>query len=703
MAAQLPDTGQLSYGQVTFDKLYHSDVSGACELDRAGRAVKYVKLLFKYDGVISKPLGGPIDNLWASTIQQLTQPGQTFSYLGKGFGGPNGAPFIVNGKGSIKDVAWGPTPKLITFRPMGSGLAAAVQWNLEVTIPQCATAAFINTLLAFNYGTTLSFDSNGYCTYSVTGEFEIAQTYGNTDNIERYRSLSEPLLPVGFQSKRRSFITSDDKRTMRFDYSYEEMAPMGVPFGATDADGNYSVHNQPGHFVVSGKWVASLSASYTIRPDFPRREAWLRYLGLLFSRIISTRAASPAGGVLVNFANVAPARRYVPGVSPAAVLSPQATALANGGTNGGVENTLPAESLRQRILRSLAINQQQNQQQGLPVNSTGIGSVLIQSFGFDEGLYSGSKRVSFDTTWTFMASFQSLLIASGIWVKVNDASGRLYQAAMADIMGYRSWSFYQSFPKQDVIIDACSGINANIAELPNADRVAGLTPPGQRPAMIGATLFGEWQDPDNRTNPDIGATVQGLCDPEWSWMQYENSIATHLDPGLTLHKSMPQSLAQVDSLSTVDSFAANAQAFTGNAINTKSNNTQKDYAVRAKTSTYIVCLQGWGLRAGFQVPVPGLASFGGVTPVPAKQWCSGNRIMANYSGIPVYVNAWKLWYYIPIPPTAQQQPPPNLWQAIGAVADPPTQIPLPVSVPEIDPPPVSTTGDLQVGIVAPGK
>ncbi len=46
------------------------------------------------------------------------------------------------------------------------------------------------------------------------------------------------------------------------------------------------------------------------------------------------------------------------------------------------------------------------------------------------------------------------------------------------------------------------------------------------------------------------------------------------------------------------------------------------------------------------------------------------------------MTGWELWYDVPVPPQAQQKAPPNLYEHIGDVADPPLRIKIPVSVPE---------------------
>ncbi len=71
----------------------------------------------------------------------------------------------------------------------------------------------------------------------------------------------------------------------------------------------------------------------------------------------------------------------------------------------------------------------------------------------------------------------------------------------------------------------------------------------------------------------------------------------------------------------------------------------------------------------------------GVPAYPDEiQWCRGNVVIGNYSGVPIFFNQWELWYFVTIPPRVQQVPPPNLAQHIRADAQLPTGMQAPFSL-----------------------
>lgn len=349
----LLDIGFLQYGTFRFDVLYQSSMSGQVEWDRAKRAVKYVTWKLQVDGIVTDGIsGGPIDAVFLNMRRQLTKPGQQLTYKGRGFGGQGqGATggLVVNGPGKVQDVAWGPKPSLLNFKPLGNSCSAMVSWQVEFTIPECATANFTNTMLSFNWNGTLAYDSDSMCTYSVDGEFEIALNYGADDKVDNYRALSEPALPVGFRCMSRNFGYSDDKRNYAFSYVFQEMPVQGMPIGCTNATGHYSVKSDGSYRTTTGIWNANLSATYTIRPDFPRREAWLRFVGMWNTKLLAlgyTRMGV-VGAPLPVLGNSPPTREYAPGL--------QTTVFANLPPNArrySALNLISGDEYNQMMVRS---------------------------------------------------------------------------------------------------------------------------------------------------------------------------------------------------------------------------------------------------------------------------------------------------------------------------------------------------------------
>lgn len=671
----LPVVGELRYGDVQFEELLKSKVTGRPEWDRARRVIKYVKYTLEVDGYVISSKSQRNDATWSQLRHTLQQPGLKIKYSERGFGN-----FTIVASGNpgegLLDVTNGPHPEILEFTPLGAGLAAHIVWRCEVCIPEIRRGnsraggqyqtPMDRGILAFNWNTNLTFGDNGYADYTVDGELEIARVNGVTDNLEQYRPYTEVQLPVGFKPTRRDFKTDDAKRTIKFVYSFKELPPMGIPINCTKAGGSYTISSN--RDVTTVNWIATLRASYTTVPTGPRREAYMRFLGLLRDRFRHVNRSSTPG--VANNGNAGNNNNFNAFVAGGGLLSfiPY--------VGDGIASVNP-------IPNWTGLNNQ-------PVNTNvdNRGNAIVRKFIINEGLYEDSDTSSFECSWTFVTSFQSIFEASGAWRLMGDCAGQngndgrdVWVSTMARIVGYTSWYRYGFRPQAEVIISPNSGITAPMTQ-GDKQRMTGVTfDDTPRACTAGAGLVRTGVDPDTGQSPD-SLQIPGLSSPEASWMNYQVEFVTELDPGIALHKPLPQSDDSVDTLGSVDLYASRPEFDKANGVNTVSKSSSEDILQRMATSTYRVCLRGYGVRAGYKVPVPDLKVFGGSPVSPGKQRVIGPKIIGNYSGIPIYMTAWELWYDIPIPPKAAQKAPPNLAEHIGDVAKPPSQIKVPVTVPQ---------------------
>jgi hypothetical protein len=190
----------------------------------------------------------------------------------------------------------------------------------------------------------------------------------------------------------------------------------------------------------------------------------------------------------------------------------------------------------------------------------------------------------------------------------------------------------------------------------NENQARGL--PGSAPFQVGVD-----HKADTKA-PEALATIPTLT-PDSTYINYGCHIECFLDTGMALHKTLPQQAQPVDTLGTYDvSQSGGADVITGE--NLKSRGTYKDIIQRVSTSTYRFLLKGFGVRVGYPVPVPSLKTVCGIPATPERQWVHGNEVVGNYSGVPVFRNAWELWYIVAGPPQGSQLPPPNLAEHIAA-------------------------------------
>ncbi len=209
------------------------------------------------------------------------------------------------------------------------------------------------------------------------------------------------------------------------------------------------------------------------------------------------------------------------------------------------------------------------------------------------------------------------------------------------------------------------------------NRVAGLPPGTTAPAQAGVSNVGA-------NSAESGFGLPWCKDKETSWLDYSCWVEVQLDSGMVLHKALPQQTQQgVDTLAsaTVQPLASNFATLDG-GVELESVGNYEDTIQRMATSEYTFVLKGYGMRAGYKVPVPGLKSVAGITPTPTRQWSSGNRVIANYSGVPIFFCQWELWYIVSVPPEGKELPPPNLAEHIRGDAQLPTEMQIPYTQPD---------------------
>jgi len=160
------------------------------------------------------------------------------------------------------------------------------------------------------------------------------------------------------------------------------------------------------------------------------------------------------------------------------------------------------------------------------------------------------------------------------------------------------------------------------------------------------------------TQPETKTPLPWGIDPGSSYLDYRCWTETELDPGLCLHKPLPQSNPQPDTLGLIDCQADNLDKFTpppSGGVNLASRSLAVDVIQRMATSTYRFVLRGHALRVGWQIPIPSLVAVGEITPVPVWPQRATNVIVGNFCGIPIFHAVWELHYIVQQTPSSGSQ------------------------------------------------
>ena len=191
-------------------------------------------------------------------------------------------------------------------------------------------------------------------------------------------------------------------------------------------------------------------------------------------------------------------------------------------------------------------------------------------------------------------------------------------------------------------------------------------------------------DTDDGTVIERGSTLPLAAGPDNTWLAYHNRLGVLLDAGMALHKPLPQTPGGgVDTLASVDAYDPAAQSASKAGVNLASDSPGSDVIQRMSTSTYTFYLEGFAVRLGLQIPIPGLVSVAGVAATPSEvqrveAWADG-----NYGGVPLFYAKWRLEYYVTLPPRSAQVPPANIAARVRGDAQLPANGPqAPYGVPD---------------------
>jgi hypothetical protein len=223
---------------------------------------------------------------------------------------------------------------------------------------------------------------------------------------------------------------------------------------------------------------------------------------------------------------------------------------------------------------------------------------------------------------------------------------------------------------------------------------------------------------DQNQVAESGLLLPYVIDPRVSWLEYSCRIEYELDPGIVLHKILPQTAQPIDTLASgtfdgtsgkqvitglipvvatqggvtkgitnvaVTGFAKQQPIDTSTVgANGVSAGKFTDFVQRMATSRYRFALKGHALRFGYKIPIPGLVTVCGVPAIPdwPQRVISDSEVTGNFSGVPLFFAQWELWYFINVPPKSTQLPPPNIAEHIRADAELPSGMQVPYSQPD---------------------
>ncbi len=396
--AVLPAAFRCSYNFFTFDGATTETVGiqSVPHYDQAGRTITHMEYSLTLRSVIVPVAGNQVGDVADVALimdnlrMRLQSPGGELVYEDRGFGS-----FSIN-TAEVKDVKWGPKPRVLSWQTWGDGNAAQIEWTVSVCIPECNVARYEDAIMAFNFKVEYDIDGDGFTTRRVSGYVEIPQTRDGQGirrfrhSADEYRDKIVPGTPSGFRPLASKYSLSEDKCRLDFSFGDEEMGNAIPPPGCLHADAqmtatNFSAQNANAViYVFDGKYD--------------------------LKRGVSARIAKKA---FVDFVK-----------NRKAIIEKETVVIGDGPLKGRRQPLLP-----------------------------------FAWRASEPKIYGKVKTCVFSATWVGYFTLRDFLRTTGMWEPV-DSNWNLWKATLQDVLpfdkrGVRGNAKMKFDPKSDVIVDLC--------------------------------------------------------------------------------------------------------------------------------------------------------------------------------------------------------------------------------------------------------
>jgi hypothetical protein len=194
-------------------------------------------------------------------------------------------------------------------------------------------------------------------------------------------------------------------------------------------------------------------------------------------------------------------------------------------------------------------------------------------------------------------------------------------------------------------------------------------------------------DRDSGREVEADAGLLYVGDPVGSFRYFECQVGVMLDSGIVVHNQLPQVNNAPDTLAATDLDSDGYPFVTNLGVSLKCKDQYADIVQRMGHARYWFRIWGRAARVGYQVPIPGIRTIGGVPAIPYDknpQWACNSIVPGgNFGGVIMWRAEWSLWYTTAVPPTSSAIPAADpTAQVVGSPDPPPAEMEVPVSLPD---------------------
>lgn len=278
-----PALDTIAYNGYSFNERTQTEqISSKPIPDATGRTVKYVVHSITLRTIITKASDDKnLDFTMEPIRQKLLAYGKPFTYKNMGFGAIN-----LNVTNAATDVAWGPKPQELSYKPLGTA-AAELVWKVDIAIPECSSAVYQKALMEFSCKLSFDIDQAGFTKRTYSGYYSIPMTRkldgsrSLSDSADNYWENVIPALPDGFRREVTHRELDETKARMDFIVIDSELPVNQLPEGIISCKADHTIESTDRGFF---SWVGNITANYELARDYPQEKVYRHFLGLVLQR-----------------------------------------------------------------------------------------------------------------------------------------------------------------------------------------------------------------------------------------------------------------------------------------------------------------------------------------------------------------------------------------------------------------------------------
>jgi hypothetical protein len=593
MSRLLPNVGRVSYNGFDFPETFEATVTSVPRRDSAGRAVKYVThtitiscQIFPEDAPHSVA-GDPVDENLENIRCKLMKSGGSFLFYDQGFG----RDFVVNDTTpylSELDIASRRSFKLdVLYGPHVTNLVwRPVGSNRAVQIIWTVEVTTAECCEDIGMARALSLLEHSYTmTWDLNEEGAMIRTVQGRFEVPGFRQGAEAGVIGGFGSGAVPAHTALEL----WDACYNNV-PILPGF-----------HREHRHTLSADQRVVEFTI---IDKEIPSDNAFFPYM-VKMNLVHQTN---------LRFPNIYKIQNTISGTILIAPKTPRHWAwLAF------------VKVAQQRINRCRLIPYRSTMHNGQDRQSF----PYISDFSIEEQIY--GRSFTFSVSWWFLAALSDLFQGNGLFTPVS--SGSPTDPPPSWVVWSNSLAEVASSATGLSGLGGGTGSEAGYRIVTICD-TAVFEPRNQPPEKSQAI------------DPNYFADQQELPPVEQSYLHYSLEIESDQQTNTVQHSKI-----QSTSPSEAQPGAPGADDATGYQLNALNESTVGDAhytQVRGPSQTRIV-VSGSAVRVGYDIPIPKVASVGGVVPTVVSSKAK-QKVVARYFGVPVFGAAWSIVLDLPTTP-----------------------------------------------------